>query len=118
MTLPRLAALSLLALLAGAASAWAVDRVVNRDTPIVGTQQFAQPAPPAEPAPLEGRSRKRFIKAEPSSAPRLSPKPVGVSPILPPLALKGHTESPPSTTGPLKPGRSPVNPPPPPGTQP
>ncbi len=113
----RLTALTLMALLAGAAPALAVDRVVNRDKPIVGTQQFAQPAQPADAAPPEG-SRKRFIKASPSSAPRLSPKPVGVSPILPPLALKGHTESPPSTTAPIKAGRSPVNAPPPPGTQP
>jgi hypothetical protein len=78
------------------------------DRPIAGTDRLAQPA---DPAPLAG-SRKRFIKADPSRAPRLSTKPDGVSPILPPLALKGHRESPPQTTAPLKPGRSPANPPP------
>jgi hypothetical protein len=78
------------------------------DRPIVGTDRLARPA---DAAPLEP-SRKRFLKAEPSRAPRLSAKPDGVSPILPPLALKGHRESPPQTTAPLKPGRAPVNPPP------
>ena len=114
---PRLLLATGLAALLGTATAGAADRVVNTDRPIVGTQQLAQPAAPAEPSPLQG-SRKRFIKADPSSAPRLSPKPTGVSPILPPLALKGHTESPPSTTAPLKRVGSPINPPAPPGTQP
>ena len=78
--------------------------------PIVGTERFAQPAAPA---PLDG-SRKRFIKTEPTGhAPRLSPKPEGVGPIIPPVALKGHRDSPPSTTAPIKAGRAPVNPPPP-----
>jgi hypothetical protein len=66
--------------------------------PIVGTDRMAQPA---EAAPLEG-SRKRFIKAEPSRAPRLSPPAEQAGPILPAITLKGHRESPPSTTRPLK----------------
>ena len=89
-------ALALLAPPAGAA-----------DRPIVGTERLAQPA---EPAPPEG-SRKHFLDANPASAPRLSPRPEGVSPILPPLKLKGHRDSPPQTTAPLKAGRAPVNPP-------
>ena len=40
-----------------------------------------------------------------------STKPDGVSPILPPLALKGHRDSPPSTTAAIKPGKA-NNPPP------
>ena len=96
---PLVAALIALAALAGPARA--------ADRPIVGTDRLAQPA---EPAPLDG-SRKRFIKAEPSRAPHLSTKPDGVSPILPPLALKGHRDSPPSTTAAIKPGKA-NNPPP------
>lgn len=71
------------------------------DRPIVGTDRMAMPA---EPAP-EGGSRKRFLKSEPGRAPRLSPKPEGVGPILAPLSLKGHRDSPPSTAKPLKPER-------------
>jgi hypothetical protein len=67
--------------------------------PIAGTDRLAQPAAPA---PLEG-SQKRFIKADPSKAPRLSPRPEQAGPIIAPLTLKGHTESPPSTTKPLRP---------------
>ena len=78
------------------------------DRPIVGTDRLAQPADPAPLVP----SRKRFLEAEPARAPRLSAKPDGVSPILPPLVLKGHRESAPQTTAPLRPGRAPVNPPP------
>jgi hypothetical protein len=66
--------------------------------PIVGTNRLAQPAAPA---PLEG-SPKRFIKAEPSRAPRLSPPAEQAGPILPSITLKGHRDSPPSTTPPLK----------------
>jgi hypothetical protein len=71
------------------------------DRPIVGTNKFAAPA---EPAP-DGGSRKRFLKSEPGRAPRLSPKPEGVGPILAPLTLKGHRDSPPTTARPLKPDR-------------
>jgi hypothetical protein len=85
-----------------AASAGAADR------PISGTDRLAQPA---NPAPLEG-SRKRFIKAEPSSAPRLSARPERSGPILPSLPLRGHRDVPPQTATPLKPGHTPVNPPP------
>jgi hypothetical protein len=67
--------------------------------PIAGTDRLAQPAAPT---PLEG-SQKRFIKANPSQAPRLSPRPEQAGPIIPPLTLKGHTESPPSTTKQLRP---------------
>src|SRR5271168_2999661 len=66
--------------------------------PIVGTDRLAQPAAPA---PLEG-SPKRFIKADPAQAPRLSPRPEQAGPIIAPLTLKGHTESPPSTTKQLR----------------
>jgi hypothetical protein len=69
------------------------------DKPIVGTDRLAQPAAPA---PLDG-SHKRFIKSEPSRAPRLSSPPPQAGPILPPLTLKGHHDSPPQTTQPLKP---------------
>jgi hypothetical protein len=69
------------------------------DKPIVGTDRLAQPAAPA---PLEGTS-KRFIKSEPSRAPRLSAPLPQAGPILPPLTLKGHRDSPPQTTQPLKP---------------
>ena len=92
--------------------AGATDRIITKEEPIVPTTQLAQPAAPA---PLEG-SRKRFIKAEPtSSAPRLSPLPEGVAPIIRPLKLKGHTESPPTTTAPLKTTGAPRHAPPPPG---
>ena len=85
--------------------AGATDRIINMDTPIVPTTQMAQPAAPA---PLE-ESSKHFIKAEPtSSAPRLSPRPEGVGPILKPLKLKGHTDMPPSTTAPLRATRVPT----------
>jgi hypothetical protein len=67
--------------------------------PITGTDRLAQPAAPA---PLEG-SPKRFIKASPAQAPRLSPRPEQAGPIIPPLTLKGHTASPPTTTKPLQP---------------
>jgi hypothetical protein len=92
---------ALIALAALAAPARAADR------PIVGTDRLAQPA---EPAPLDN-ANKHFLKTEPSRAPRLSAKPDGVSPILPPLALKGHRDSPPTTTAPIKPGKA-NNPPP------
>jgi hypothetical protein len=103
----------LLILAAGAvaahmAAADAADHIDNLDRRIVPTDRLAQPA---EPAPFAG-SPKHFLKAHPASAPRLSPRPEGVSPILPPLPLKGHRDLPPSTTAPLKPGRAPVNPPP------
>jgi hypothetical protein len=92
------------------APANATDRIITKDEPIAPTDRFAQPA---QPAPLEG-SPKRFIKGEPTtSAPRLSPVPEGVAPILRPLKLKGHTESPPSTTAPLTTMRAPSHPPPP-----
>ena len=77
------------------------------DRPALGTDRMAQPADAAPLAP----SRKRFLKSEPRRAPRLTAKPEGTGPILAPLSLKGHRESPPSTTSPLKPGKSP-NPPP------
>jgi hypothetical protein len=75
--------------------------------PIVGTDRLAQPAAAA---PLEGSS-KRFIKANPARAPRLSPRPEQAGPIIPPLTLKGHTESPPTTTKPLQPARANGTPP-------
>jgi len=67
--------------------------------PIVGTDRLAQPAAPA---PLGG-SPKRFIKADPAHAPRLSPPAEQAGPIIAPLTLKGHTESPPTTTKKLQP---------------
>jgi len=97
---------------ATAVPAGATDRIITKEEPIVPTSRFAQPA---QPAPLEG-TPKRFIKAEPTtSAPRLSPVPEGVAPILRPLKLKGHTESPPSTTAPLSNTRAPTHRPPAPG---
>jgi len=82
--------------LPGAAVGAADSRPIQ---PIVGTSQLAQPAAPA---PLDGSS-KRFIKADPHHAPRLSPPAEQAGPIIPPLTLKGHTESPPTTTKPLQP---------------
>src|SRR5690349_21984125 len=78
--------------LAGAAAPAAEPR------PIVPTDRMAQPAAPAS----DFSSSKHFLKTEPSRAPRLSPKPEGVGPILAPLTLKGHRDSPPTTTAPLK----------------
>lgn len=71
--------------------------------PIVGTDKLAQPA---EPAPPEG-SRKRFIKG--ASPSRMPPSKVKTGdragPIFSPMTLKGHRESPPTTTAPLKQSR-------------
>lgn len=69
--------------------------------PIVPTDRMAEPAQPAQ----DFNSSKHFLKTEPSRAPRLSPKPEGVGPILAPLSLKGHRDSPPTTTAPLTPER-------------
>lgn len=92
-------------LLLGVGLLGALGAVPSRDAgaadgpPIVGTDRLAQPA---QPVPLEG-SPKRFIKADPGRAPRLSPRPEQAGPIIAPLTLKGHTESPPSTTKQLLP---------------
>jgi hypothetical protein len=77
------------------------------DQPAIGTDRFAQPA---QPAPLEG-SPKRFIKAEPARAPRLSAPIPEAGPVIPPLPLKGHRDVPPSTTSPLKAERAHGTPP-------
>ncbi len=66
--------------------------------PIVPTAKLAEPAQPAS----DYSSSKHFLKTEPSRAPRLSPKPEGVGPILAPQTLKGHRDSPPTTTAPLQ----------------
>ena len=83
-----------IALAAGAAAA-------AEPRPIVPTDRLAEPAQPAQ----DFNSSKRFLKTQPSRAPRLSPKPEGVGPILAPLSLKGHRDSPPTTTAPLTPER-------------
>jgi hypothetical protein len=102
---PLLLGVGLLAALSALPGAGAADsRPIQ---PIVGTDRLAQPATAA---PLEGSS-KRFIKADPRHAPRLSPRPEEAGPIIPPLTLKGHTESPPTTTKPLKPVRAHGTPP-------
>ena len=98
----RLFAIGLLAGL-GAAAAQAAE-----PAPIVGTDRLAQPA---EPAPFD-ESSKRFIKATPSTAPRLSTPPPAWGPILPALKLNGHRDDPPSTTKPLKPEHAHGSPPP------
>jgi len=77
------------------------------DQPAVGTDRLAQPAQPSSP---EG-SRKRFIKAEPSRAPRLSAPVPEAGPILPPVTLQGHHDIVPSTTSPLKTERAHGTPP-------
>ncbi|SRR5258708_4116998 len=70
--------------------------------PIAGTNRLAEPA---NPAPPEG-SRKRFLKVDPSTRPApLAAKPERAGPIIAPLSLRGHRDSPPQTTQPLKPGR-------------
>ena len=103
--LPRMSGrrlvLVVLALTACAAPARAAER------PIVGTDRMAQPA---EVAPLDN-GHKRFLKTEPSRAPRLSAKPEGTGQLLAPLSLKGHRDSPATTTAPIKPNTA-NNPPP------
>src|SRR4051794_6185442 len=95
------ASLLLVGLTGLAVIAAAPGAAAKTDRPFTGADRMAEPA---QPAPDDG-SRKRFLKAEPSRAPRLSPKPDGVGPILAPLSLKGHRDSPPKTTDPLKPDR-------------
>jgi hypothetical protein len=94
-------ALAIVAMAAGSVPAGAADPA-KAGRPIVGTDRLAEPA---NPAPLEG-SRKRFLKVDPSTRPApLAAKPDRAGPIIEPLSLRGHRDSPPSTTQPLKPGR-------------
>jgi hypothetical protein len=95
------ALLLLVGLVGLAVAAGASDAAARSEQPFVGADRMAEPAVPAP----EGGSRKRFLKSNPGRAPRLSAKPDGVGPILAPLSLKGHRDSPPTTTRPLKPER-------------
>src|SRR5260221_9794657 len=94
-------ALAILTMAAGSAPSFAADPG-KAQRPIVGTDRLAEPADSAPPT----GSRKRFMKVDPSTRPApLAAKPERAGPILEPLSLRGHRESPPQTTQPLKAGR-------------